>query len=326
MTKSPPWKQFEVAVAAFIGTLDPTAKVVPNAKLPDKHTGERRQRDVWIETKALQHYPICTLVSCKRYKRQIHQGDIDAFHGEFLSSSAQVGVIYSYSSFREGAVKKAAALGICCCRLYQDQPADLPQSLIIRSHYCCHPRIELSLSTNYSEWGISVWNDLFDTKMPDSDDNESTFLSAILAEFRRAELQEIAELKERVPRSAFPRDWRTAIRIDDPSGKLEPLFIIISGKWVFFAGKTEATLLNGSYSIANHEFLGTQTGPIIDTQGITPGPFWERLAEPPTDIGDSRLVAIRYGGHCEDGLRNIVGPKPVQRHEGTDAALTPGRP
>ena len=54
------------------------------------------------------------------------QQDIDAFHGEFISSGAQLGVIYSYSGFGPNAIEKAKVLKISCCRLFEDETPDIP--------------------------------------------------------------------------------------------------------------------------------------------------------------------------------------------------------
>lgn len=100
------WEDFERAVAAFVKALTPGARVTHNAKLPDKHTGRLRQRDVWIEA-SIGPFPIKILVSCKRLKRKINEQDIDAFIGELSSSGAHKGVLYSLMGFTMPAVEKA---------------------------------------------------------------------------------------------------------------------------------------------------------------------------------------------------------------------------
>ena len=85
---------------------------------PDKHTGKPRQRDVFIQTKICGIIPVKILISCKKYKRNLNQKDIDHFNGELISSGANKGVIYSYSGFNKNAIEKSKVLDICCCRLY----------------------------------------------------------------------------------------------------------------------------------------------------------------------------------------------------------------
>gem|GEM_PF-1982878 len=88
------WEDFERAVAAFVKALTPGARITHNARLPDRHTGRLRQRDVWIEAR-IGPFPVAILVSCKRLKRKINEQDLDAFIGELSSSGAHKGVLYS---------------------------------------------------------------------------------------------------------------------------------------------------------------------------------------------------------------------------------------
>lgn len=309
VTKSPAWKQFEDAVAAFIKTLagiDPSAKVVPNAKLPDRHTGKKRQRDVWIELKAVQLFHISILVSCKRYNRTLHEGDIDTFHGELLSSRAHKGVLYSYSGFGDDAVTKAKELGICCCRLYENEPADLPKSLILGSQYCCHARLGLGVSPTFAAWGIAKWSELFEMTTKTAT-GEMKVLQAVVEEFHRGESSEMARLKEPGNKNPIPNDWKTGLRIEDIDGGKPPLEIAISGTWIFFAAKIEAILLNGSYSVTSNEYVGSQTSPVIDTQGYTPGPSWELLDTRPIHTGESCLIAVRYNTEAKQERTVAIG-------------------
>ena len=104
------WREFEIAVAQFLQTLDPASRVIHDLKQPDGDTGHSRQRDVWIETRFGGHIPIKILVSCKRKKAKLSQQDIDAFRGELLSSNAGMGILYSFSGFTKPALEKRNAL------------------------------------------------------------------------------------------------------------------------------------------------------------------------------------------------------------------------
>ncbi|HEX4591843.1 MAG TPA: restriction endonuclease, partial [Gemmataceae bacterium] len=129
-SKSPPWREFEKAVASFVASTDPRAKVTHNAFTPDGQTQRPRQRDVWVEG-TIGSFPLKILVSCKRYKRRLDEDHIDAFSGVVRNSGAHLGVLYSYSGFTEPAVEKAKKLqpAIECCRLFTYQPAELPEVL-----------------------------------------------------------------------------------------------------------------------------------------------------------------------------------------------------
>jgi Restriction endonuclease len=127
--KLPEWKRFEQAVAAFAAALDPSATVKHDLRLPDRHHGRRRQRDVWIDAKIGGHFPVSVLVSCKRTKRKLNSADVDSFSGELASSPARVGVLYSYSGFTQGAIDKGRVLGISCCRLYSGKGPEIPHQV-----------------------------------------------------------------------------------------------------------------------------------------------------------------------------------------------------
>ena len=227
---------------------------------------------------------------------------------------AQKGVLYSYTKFGKDAITKAKALGICCCRLYENQAADLPESLIIGAHYCCHAQIVLGVSENFSEWGITKWSELFELVTTGAN-GETTILARIAEEFQQGETQEVAAMKERKPKDPFPQDWKTGLRIEDIANGKHPLEIAITGKWKFFVGKIEAILLDGSYSITNNEFIGTQTGPVIDMQGYTPGPSWEPLGERPAHAGESCAVVVRYRADRKEELvetiAKAIGANPI---------------
>src|SRR5260221_6570923 len=152
--KIPAWKQFELAVAQFLQALDPAAKVRHDVTIPDFDTGEPRQRDVWIEVNVCQHIPITILVSCKRYRTKLNEKHIDDFIGEIRSASANKGVLYSFTGFTNQAIAKATRTKISCCRLYDNQPADLPSLLLFPSLFICKPAFRLGLSSNFPECGI----------------------------------------------------------------------------------------------------------------------------------------------------------------------------
>ena len=140
----PEWKQFEIAVANFLRAVDPSAKITHDAKIADVHTGEPRQRDVWIEGNLCQLFPIKVLVSCKFTKDRLNEQDIDAFNGEFISSGAHKGVIYAKTGFADPAIQKAKKLDFSCCRLYLNQPPDLPEVLFFTA-YCSRNQLSLIL-------------------------------------------------------------------------------------------------------------------------------------------------------------------------------------
>lgn len=290
------WEQFERAVAAFIQALTPNAVVKHNLRLPDKDTGQPRQRDVWIEA-MIGIFPVKILISCKRLNRKINEQDMDAFVGELRSSGAHKGVVYAFSGFNGPAITKAKMLGISCCKLYQNSPAELPDSLIF-VFYCCNQSWRFWWKSEaVDHWGKASFEEVFSIK--NLSDDPKTVLEMLLARF--------TEEEERVVRDAtlagrFPENWTASLEIRPGSDEVSPLIISVDGIWKVYKAKLEAHLLNGSYSFTENLFAGSQTSPSIDTQGSHPGPGWELIAEPPICLKPGVGMVILKGGNIREGL------------------------
>lgn len=301
-SKNPKWEQFEKAIGSFIQALDSNAHVRQNVMLPDVHTNHPRQRDIWIETKILQHYPVKIYVSCKRLQRKINEQDLDAFNGELISSGAHVGVLYSFSGFTKPALEKANKLGISCCKLYVNDKPDLPESLIFYS-YCCTPKVLIKvIESPEPEWNIATYNDLFNLEL-EMDAKKMLFLDYIDSKFRENEKNSANSIeKERLP-----SDWSYELKISTTESFRRPIRILIGGSWNIYKGKIEANLLNGSYSFSTGQFIGSQSTPWIDTRGPHPGPGWELLERRPNYIESSLVTAILYGGSIKELLTKNLG-------------------
>lgn len=308
---SPDWKEFEIAVARFVEALDPQSRVTHDVKLPDIHTNTLRQRDVWIEARVCQHFPIKVLISCKRRRRKLSQQDIDAFIGELDSSGANLGVIYSYSGFSDNAVIKAKELQISCCRLYRNEPPDIPNSIILLSSYLCKPRMSLSVVAPLdSSWGLRLWRDLFLLEFKDDGDKISA-LDAIVKSYLKGE----AGAKQNLDgKSMFPTAWARLLELAEDSATRGPIRILVNGLWNIYEGRVEAHLLEGSYNFTSEEFIGSQSGPVIDLYSSHPGPGWRLLDEIPTPEspkGFIRSVCILSGGNAKEALLENLGPKEI---------------
>lgn len=309
----PKWKEFEKAVAKFVAALDPKAQVKHDAKLLDVHTNTPRQRDVWVEAKVCHHFPVKILISCKRENRKLNQQDIDAFNGEFISSGAQLGVIYSYSGFGSKAIDKAQKLGISCCRLFENQPADIPESLIFMSSFCCSPRISLSVVAPLDHyWKIKTWGDLFPLQF---DDEGSPFsvIDAIVRSYYEGEKEALEQAKS----DLFPSSWGRILECTEEEPDKKSLKIIIRGHWNIYEGRLEAHLLKGSYNFSNDEFMGSLSTPVIDTYSSHPGPGWILLDAPPqkSNLRPLRSVCIKTGGDAKGPLLEHLGPKEIALEE-----------
>jgi len=298
-------RDFELAVARFAAAMDRTAVVTHDARLPDRHTDSLRQRDVWIEAKVCSHFPVSLHVSCKRYKRKLHQGDIDTFVGELVSSGAHKGVLYSYSGFGQSALKKAQAVGICCCRLFQNRPADIPMSLAFTTQYCCSSQFKLSVTPDLRGVPkLRTWGDILG--LPLVPPAQGTALDALATLFRNAE--QLA-LKANAAKPGFPPMFAADLHLPATDHYPE-LLITVYGGWRVFRSRQEFVLLNGSYSHSTGDFAGEVHSPWIDRQGTEPGPGWELLASPPQHP-DAPVVAILYAGDIRAAMQTLI-PRPIR--------------
>lgn len=301
----PEWEQFEIAVANFVSALDPNAHVQHDARLPDLHTGLPRQRDVWVETKLLGHFPVRVLISCKREKRRLNQQDVDAFNGEKLSSGAHLGVIYSYSGFGEAAIEKAKRLGICCCRLYQDDPPELPDRFCLMG-YCLRPRVGISLKARpHPQSEFKTWDDLFCARFPDQE-GSSTVLDAILEAYWEVERTALGQIS---PSQVLPVPHVCELELDDTLAGAERLRIQVAVSWRCYRGRLEACLLKGSYCVTAGEFIGSQTLPSIDLRGEGPGPGWELMPELPARLESNAVLCILSGATSKQPFLEALGPQ-----------------
>lgn len=296
-------RDFELAVWGFVKTLDSAAEVIFDHKVPDRDTGEPRQCDVWVNALFGGHWSLSILISCKDHKRKLHQGDIGNFHDEIRSTGASMGIIYSKNGFTVPALKKAKALGrISCCRMYQNASADIPPSVWIDA-VACQPRIQLSLVQAPLDSDIKTWMDVLDMRT-----SKSTVQDMITENFHEQETMAIDQAKQT---GGYPIDWAFELRLGHAIETEHDLVLRIYGAWLFFRGKTEAILVNGSYSILDDSFHGSIRSPIVDVKGEHPGPDWEIIDRQLLPTVANRMVWMRYHGDIGSALRDKLGPTRV---------------
>jgi len=318
---APRWKEFEDAVTKFVTALDPKAKVTANVKLPDAHTSKPRQRDVWIEANVCNHFPLKVLISCKRLKRKMDQQDIDAFNGELISSEARLGVLYSYSGFTSNAIEKAKKLGISCCRLFDNEPADIPDSLVFVESYCCTPRISVSVMAPLDQqWNLTTWNELFSLQFED-DGSPMFAIDAIVRSYHAGEKEAVSQASK----TFFPSNWARILTCIKEEPIKKTIKIIIRGSWNAYEGRLEAHLLKGSYNFSSGEFLGSLSTPSVDTQSSHPGPGWTLLKIPPRNstMKPIRGLFIMSGGNAKETLLEQLGPRPITIEQIDQSLINP---
>lgn len=297
------WEQFEVAVQRFVAALDPNVTVRHNVMLPDRDTGSLRQRDVWIETKISNLFPVKILISCKHWATKLDEGDIDAFIGELRSSGAHKGVIYSAGGFTEPAILKAQALSISCCNLYQNEPADIPESLKV-AFYCCAPQYRIRTEPEGREaWSDVLLADIFNRTT--ADEGGRTLLDELVHNYHLAEDEATKEVAKR-PRP--PKAWALSVCLEGSP----PLTLILEGRWVTYRARLEGILLDGSYLFTEHQFIGSQDSPWIDTHSGHPGPDWEKVTDPHEQLSPGSVMIVLSRGDLRSGLVENFGGKCVR--------------
>ena len=229
------WEDFERAVAAFVKALTPGARVTHNARLPDRHTGRLRQRDVWIEAR-IGPFPVNILVSCKWLKRKINEQDLDAFIGELSSSGAHKGVLYSLAGFTAPAIAKARSQGISCCKLYRNEPAELPDSLFL-TLYCCAGSFAVQLNPEALEdWGDATLEEVLAL----SDNTLGLVVAPVLDMLiEDASAQERVAIEQTLKSGTLPQGWTSGVTIEAGKPPVVPLQIGLDFRWRVYRARLE---------------------------------------------------------------------------------------
>jgi hypothetical protein len=288
------WEKFEVAVERFVAAFDPSVTVRRNVMLPDRDTGHPRQRDVWVITKVCNLFEVNILISCKKWSTRLDESDIDAFAGELRSSGAHKGVIYAEKGFTKPAIEKAQVLGISCCKLYQNESADIPDSLKLL-FYICNPRYRLRVQLDRCEdWSDVIFEDVFSHLIVVDGERESV-LDKLVREFQAMEARAIEEVA-RGRRHLHP--WTLTLQFEGMS----PLALVIEGKWDIYQAALEGHLLDGSYSFTEERFVGAEYSPWVDMHGTHPGPQWEHIAATADQLPKELGMIVRFHGDLRTSL------------------------
>jgi len=303
----PEWKQFEKAVTQFHGALESDAKIVHNEKVPDIHTGRGRQRDIWIEKKLYNGlYTMKILVSCKDWKTKLSSDDIDAFNGEFISSGANLGIIYSYSGFSDPAIEKAKKLGFPCCKLYEDLPPDIPEVLLLKSYICQLSNIRINLSEKPNQsWGYEKVGDILAV------DNVSEKLLSYFIRYIKEAVKTASEKK------AFPERYTVcSINFNDENSSKNKFTLSLVGEWIIYSGRPECHLVNGAYSFTDNKFIGKQHGPAFEISAKPEDKEgWQQLDYPQKKPKTSYMIGYLYANDYEEykeTLDNIISKEVIE--------------
>lgn len=260
---------FERAVYEFASRLDPKAEVLFDHKVPDRDTGTLRQCDVWINAQFGGHIPISILVSCKDHGRKLDVGDIGNFCDEVRSTRASTGVIYARNGFTQPALEKAKANGLSCCRLYMNEPGELPESLAMPC-FLSNPRIGIAAKSAIgiprTSLGVPLI-EIFNIPVTLPDGKAGIVLDLILSRFYELSRESVMEAKEA---DRLPKEWYSEIYL----GASETEFfctILLHGSWKHYRSLAKAPLLNGSYCLTDNSYFGWFLSPGIHSYNAHPG-------------------------------------------------------
>lgn len=299
----PEWKSFEVAVAEFLKRLEPGAQITHDVYLPDADTGKPRQRDVWVQARVA-GVPIRILVSCKHYKRKLNQQDLDAFVGELSASNAHAGIVYSRSGFTDNAIEKGKARGISCCRLYQGQPADIPE-LIFFTTYLWRPIAEIVVVSGLDDRPTLTWQELFDCS-----DKDGSLLDQLDSACRLA----TDSTKQEIETGNARPDMIYVVNMGfDAIPGFGDFKVRVTHRWRVFRAKRASHSVMGSYAETDGTFLGQVVSPAIDTWSSEPGPGWEEVPASLAILAPNAVNLILPGGSSRASISANLGPRPVGR-------------
>jgi len=287
------WRSFEQAVTAFHQALDPNAKIIHDYRTPDGQTGLPRQRDVWIEMPVFGGLSVLkVLISCKRKKSRMSQQDIDHFSGELIHSGAHMGLLYAHGGFTKPALIKAKALGISCCSLYENRPADMPEVLRFDA-YCFRERCRIdALGLTVAKLGV-----LLDA--PLASEGGRTVLARLVADY---DVEREATMA--VATETLRPTWEAALGLDVGDG--QTVTIRLSSAWSVYRAKPEAWFLNGAYSFTQQVFAGEMSTPFVDQGSTHPGPGWNLIEADEIDTTRARVLIYSHGGEFASGPRAWV--------------------
>ncbi len=263
--ENPVWRKFEEAVKSFLQAVDPNAKVSHDIYVPDKDTGSRRQRDVWVDANVA-GFNVKIYVSCKDYKRKINQQDMDAVIGELASSGANKGVIFAKNGFTEDAKLKAKAHDIdCCILLGEDNSLELPKELDFK-FYVRRGRVSFN-------FGILDRNEQMSFINSRALGQKSRVVAVLAKELNRL-------VRHSCANNFIPTKSIIAIK---SSARSEMVEVKLHHSWEYYVAKLSSKLFKGSYNFNQQQFRGSVTSPMIDAANPDLGDQWTKLDTAPDE-------------------------------------------
>jgi hypothetical protein len=293
------WKAFEQAVAEFLAALDAEAVVTGDKQNTQRGAGSARQRDIWVEAKVANLFPIKVMLRCKRVSRNLTEEDLEAFSNELRSSGAQKGVLYTFRGYSREALRQAHAQDISCCRLSHYGPAKLAETLRVSLLYyvCSLERVDWrSAAADY--WGRQPLAQALDALDEDDIPARQQFVDFFWME-RDAAIQ--SALLDR----SLPAPWSFSINLQAADGRQAPLRLSLRGVWRVYQASGAAHLVNDVYRFSENGPAGSPAAALLPP----PGPGWEPLEAMPGDYKAGALLLPQGDRMVEMVLERVGGKR-----------------
>lgn len=296
-------RDFEEAVCRFYRELDPGAVVRFDHRVRDRDVGNWRQVDVWVELKVLGNLPMRILISCKDHRRPLDIGEVETFAGEIRSTGATNGVLYSRGLFTPNALEKARQLNISCCRLFDDQPPELPAEQFLEV-YVAVPVHHLLAEVPESHPEHLLWDAVLNT--PQYTDGKACRLAEFIAT-HCLRMLECASCKDSTePTSLCPQDGTCTCTIaattEFPSFRLN-----FALTWRWFRATVDVLRLTGSFNATEPMFIGTATLGPVPWNGQLRASHWAECEPPAAPDERSRFIFTMLAGPTGDHVRHALG-------------------
>ncbi len=277
-----PGKLFEEAVYKHILKMDPNARVMFDHNVPDIHSGEPRQADLWIEMSVPGVGPFKILVSCKDHKKRQGSIAIETMIAQVESYGANYGILYSSSGFTKPALKKARIKKIRCCSLLSDGSPEVPPDIFCEI-FIAYSTFRIGIE-NQLEFPVGTkWGDLLAVRTIDlGNPSVADLLEQISIRFREHGLDD--DLFSTAKLTEQPRGVTLSI---GASPSLPPFKIAVSLDWSWYRGLREVFETTASSNQTDEYVEGSLETSIPVTH--LPGEGWEKCERP---TGDSKLLRL----------------------------------
>lgn len=283
-------KDFEKAVEAFCRHLDPNADCQFDVRVLDRDTGTPRQVDGWITLRPLGgHVAVSMLVSCKDHARPIDIQGVESCSAEMRSTGAAYGILYSRSGFSESAIAKGRALNIACCKLFTNQPPEVPAELFVEV-FAAYPCYTMTAQARGEYDRQLRWHHFL--KHPFLADPSIRYPAA------HAICMTMSALFQRAASSTSAATGHDSLieQIEVREAAFPPFDVHLALDWAWYTCKLNAYRISGSINYTDGAFTGSTTFPLLPLDRAPPSTQWTPCPPPvaPTSSLRHTLTVIAF--------------------------------